>query len=361
MTSKERILAGLHGQPVDHLPFSPFLAYVWEYFPAAVQEAGQLAFHHAIGADPLWRCAPCAARAILPEGIERKAVEEADRVVTHVTTPVGSLRFAYARSENGNTDFLVEHPLKTEEDYKVRLWIEEGTRYESNQEAVREHFAGNGREGLSFGQLVPRCKSAYQDMVEFFVGTEELIYAQIDFPDAVRSLWEQMVANDLNALPYSMESDYDHFLTFEDSSTQNYSPAQYDEFIGSEIGQWCEALTSVGKHYVQHACGHVADLAERMRDHGVFAIESISPPPTGNLTIRDARALIGDSMGIIGGIEPTQFLNLAGEDLRRYTESVIEDAQGGPFLLANSDSCPPGVTVEKFKLVADVARSVRPA
>lgn len=359
MTSKERIVAALHGAPVDHLPFSPFLAYVWESFPRAVQEAGQLAFYHAIGADPLWRGAACAVKAIPPVGIERQVVEEADRVVTCVTTPVGSFRFAYAKSESGNTSFLVEHPLKREEDYKVRMWMEEHTTYERNFEAVEAHLKGAGREGLSLGQLIPRCKSAYQDLVEFFVGTEELVYAQMDFPDTVRSLWEMMVANDLKAVKLSLESAYDHFLTFEDSSTQNYSPTQYDEFIGSEIGQWCKLLAGAGKHYVQHACGHVAALTERMRDHGVFAIESISPPPTGDLTIKDARALVGDTMGMIGGIEPTQFLNLSETELGPYVETVIDDARGGPFLLANSDSCPPGVTVEKFKRVAAVARSHR--
>lgn len=359
MTSKERLIAALGGQPVDRTPFSPFLAYVWEYFPKEIQEAGQLAFHHAVGADPLWRGAPCAVKAIQPEGITRETVEEADRVVAHVTTPVGSFRFAYARSDAGNTSFLIEHPLKTEEDYKVRMWIEERTRYETNHEAIAKHFQGQGSEGLSLGQLIPRCKSAYQDMVEFFTGTEELIYAQMDFPDTVRSLWEVMVQNDLKAVKMSLESEYDYFITWEDSSTQNYSPRQYDEFIGSEIGEWCRLLGTAGKHYIQHACGHVAALTERMRDHGVFAIESISPPPTGNLSIKDARAMVGNTMGIIGGIEPTHFLNLTEAELRPYVESVIEDGQGGPFVLANSDSCPPGVTIEKFKLAADVARTYR--
>ncbi len=356
MTSKERILAALHGQPVDHIPFSPFLAYVWEFFPPAIQSAGQLAFHHMIGADPLWRGAPCAVKAILPEEIERRTFTEGDREVTQVTTPVGAFRFAYVKSTSGNTNFVVEHPLKTEEDYKVRMWIEEHTRYASNLEAVEAHFAGHGREGLSIGQLIPRCKSAYQDLVEFFAGTEALIYAQMDFPDTVRSLWEVMVANDHKAALMSLDSPYDYFITWEDSSTQNYSPSQYDEFIGSEIGEWCRLLAGAGKHYIQHACGHVAALVGRMRDHGVFAIESISPPPTGNLTIRDARSMVGNRMGIIGGVEPTQFLHLSEAQLGPYVESVIAEGKGGGFVLANSDSCPPGVTMEKFKLVADVAK-----
>jgi uroporphyrinogen-III decarboxylase len=359
MNAKERLEAALLGKPVDHIPFSPFLAYVWESFPEKIQSAGQLAFHHMIGSDPLWRGAPCPVKAIQPDGIERKTFEENNRLVTQVTTPVGSFRFAYAKSESGHTDFVVEHPLKTEEDYKVRMWIEEHTRYESNMDAVQAHFDGDGKEGLSIGQLIPRCKSAYQDMVEFFAGTEELIYAQIDFPDTVKSLWEMMVQNDLRAVNMSLESPYAYFLTWEDSSTQNYSPAQYDEFIGSEIGQWCDLLAGAGKRYVQHACGHVEALIERMRDHGTFAIESISPPPTGNLTIKDARTKIGNTMAIIGGIEPTQFLNLSESDLVSYTESVVADANGGGFILANSDSCPPGVTIEKFKLVADIAKTMR--
>jgi hypothetical protein len=54
-------------------------------------------------------------------------------------------------------------------------------------------------------------------------------------------------------------------------------------------------------------------------------------------------------MGIIGGIEPTMFLNLTIEQLEPYVRGVIAEGAGGPFVLANSDSCPPGVTMEKFK------------
>lgn len=359
MTSKERIIAALHGRQVDHTPFSPFLAYVWEYLPPEIREAGPVAFHHAIGADPLWRGAPCPVQAVMPPQMECKTTEDGNRSITLTTTPVGAIRSVHAKSDAGNTSFLVEHPLKSEEDYKVQLWIEEHTAYSYTPALVAEHFAGPGREGLSLGMLIPRRKSAYQHLAEHLAGSEELIYALADYPDTVRSLWRVMVAKNLEAVRLALESEYEYFITWEDSSTQNYSPAQYDEFIGSEIGAWCNLLNRAGKRYIQHACGHVAALAGRMRDHGVFAIESLSPPPTGNLAIRAARGMIGAGMGIIGGIEPTHFLNLAESDLGPYVESVIEEAWGGPFVLANADSCPPGVTVSKFKLVADIARSYK--
>lgn len=356
MTAKERITNALEGRPVDRLPFCPFLAYVWEHYPKAIQERGQLAFHHDTGADPLWRGAPCPVAQETP-GMTVRQYDEGNLLVTEYVTPVGTLRHGNRASAAGNTSFLVEHPLKTEEDFKIQLWIEEHTRYTYDPRAMEQHFAGEGREGLSIGMLMPRAKTAFQTMIEHLVGTEELNYALIDFPETVEALWRTMVENDLAAARIAAESPYDYFITWEDSSTQNYSPAQYDQFISPEIRRICAVLREYNKGYIQHACGHVRDLVTRMKADGVKAVESISPPPTGNISLRDARAAIGAEMGIIGGIEPTQFLALSIEELIPYVEQVIVDGAGGPFVLANSDSCPPGVTPEKFKAVANLVRS----
>jgi hypothetical protein len=357
MTSKERIIAALHGRPADHLPFCPFLAYVWESFPQEIRDRGQLLFHHHIGADPLWRGAPCPVKAIPPVEMECINTECDGKTNSEIITPAGNLHQAWIRSENGNTNFLVEHPLKTKEDYRVQLWIEENTAFVYDLSPVNAHFAGEGREGLSLGMLIPRGKSAFQTLVEHLAGTEELVYALADFPETVEALWRTMVAKDMEAVKLAAQSPYSHFITWEDSSTQNYSPELYDAYIGSEIGGWCRTLSDCGKHYTQHACGHIAALVGRMRDHGVHAVESLSPPPTGNITIRDARNTIGSTMGIIGGIEPTQFLRLSEEQLKTYVESLISEASGGPFVLANSDSCPPGVTISKFELIAEIANN----
>ena len=358
MTSKEQIVAALAGEPVDYTPFSPFLAYVWDHFSDDIANDGQLAFLQRVGADPLWRGAPCPVKPVV-KGIESKRWDDGRWTYHEISPPVGSLREGWLRSDEGNTNFLVEHPLKTEEDYKVQMWIEERKRFELNLEPSRKHFADKGREGLSLGMLIPSSKSAFQKMIEHQCGTEELIYALVDFPDTVESLWRTTVERNLEAVRLAVESDYEYFITWEDSGTQNYSPTQYDKYIGTEIEQWCEILAGAGKKYVQHACGHLRDLVARMKDHGAYAVESVSPPPTGNVTLSDARKSAGETFGIIGGIEPTQFLNLSMEELGLYVEQALEDGSGGPFVLANADSCPPGVTVEKFKLVSDVTKSVK--
>ena len=354
MTSKERIIAALEGEPCDRPPFCPFLAYVWENYPQEIQDAGQPAFLRSVEADPLWRGAPCPVKVRSP-AVERESVASDGSRRMELGTPVGTLRMVWTRSPDGNTSFLTEHPLKTLEDLKIMAWIEEHSVLELNHESVEKHLAGAGREGLSLGQLLPRGKSSFQTLIEHSIGTQEMAYLLADTPEAVEALLEPMVANDLRAAKLSSESGfYGYFITWEDSSTQNYSPTQYRKYIASEIRQWCALLRSNGQKYIQHACGHLKDLLPIIADSGIFAVESLSPPPTGNISLKDARTLLG-SVGIIGGIEPTKLLWTSESDLPAYAEEVLRDGGGGPFVLANSDSCPPGVNPEKFRAISRTA------
>jgi hypothetical protein len=357
MNSRERIEASLLGLPVDRTPFCPFLAYVWESFPEKVREAGQLEFHRRIGADPLWRGAACPVKVIEPAGVSHDSRQEGDWVYRETRTPVGTLRSNARRSPDGNTWFLQEHPLKKQEDYKILLWLEEHYRFEIDLEPVRKHLAGEGAEGLTLFQLLPFGKSAFQQLIEHFCGTEELQYALADFPDTVNALWSVMATNRQRCAELGAQTPCEWFLTWEDSSTQNYSPSQYRTYIGAEVRGWTGALHAAGKRYVQHACGHVRDLVPLMREDGIDAVESLSPLPTGNLTLAEARTLAGP-LPIIGGIEPVHFLQLGEREFDRYVETVLaEGTRGGPFVLANSDSCPPGVTPARFARAAEIARN----
>ena len=359
MTSYQRLRAALLGQPVDRVPFSPFLAYVWEHYPNEIQNRGQRQFLLDMGADPLWRGAACPVKEILPENCTLHRLEAGDVITTTLDTPLGQLRFRHQHSQRGNTSFIVEHPLKTPEDFKIQTWIEQHTRLEYDESPVREHLAGDGSDGLSLGMLLPRCKSAFQSLVEHYVGTEELAYALSDFPQLVQELHAAMVERDLKAARLAARAPYDFWLTWEDSSTQNYSPGQYQTYIASEIRQWCDILKSHGKHYLQHACGHVKDLLPMIVEQGNLGVESLSPPPTGNIELADARARLGETFAIIGGIEPTHLLNLSDGPFDAYVEEVLSRG-GRRFVLANSDSCPPGVTPDKFARICQIARGWRP-
>lgn len=359
MTSRERIIASLHGKTVDHIPFAPFLAYLWESLPLAIQKKGRLSYLKDIGADALWRGTPCPVRE-KTAGVEIRLFTSNGKEWKEIITPVGSLFYGYTKSTEGNTVFLTDHPLKTTDDWKTQLWIEEHIDFLFCFDEINEHFQTDGQEGLSLGLMVPRMKTAFQSLVEIYCGTENLIYAMQDFPELVNEVWQVMFENNIRAATLAANSGrYDYFITWEDSSTTNYSPSLYCNYIDPEIRNYVQILGTRNKYYIHHACGHLRGLLPFVAESGITAVESLSPPPTGDISLVHARQILPGKC-IIGGIEPTVLLRSDIDDLCVYVDQVLNDGCTGPFILANADSCPPGVTMEKLHLISQIANSWKP-
>jgi len=370
MSSRERLLAALRGLPVDRLPWSPFLAYWWDFQPRSVQERGQIPFFRDIGADGLLRGFVTAFTCSDVQGLSQYAgfiepipgvafrrEEKGDLWRNEFITPVGSLVSTAQRSPDGNTRFVVEHPVKCKEDYKILRYIVVRMLIKPNYGAVQREIDEVGEGGLSVPLISPFLKTPFQALVEHYVGTEQLVYHLADFPEEVEETLAVMSAKAMQAVRISVDSPAQAFISWEDSSTTNVSPALFARYIAPEMTRWGEVIHDAGKLFLHHACGHLRALLPIMAKECVDAIESLSPPPTGNVEIWDARKIMGQDMGLIGGIEPVNFLNLELPELRRYVEDLVERMGAHRYILANSDSCPPGVALEKFRMVSEMVRS----
>jgi uroporphyrinogen-III decarboxylase len=247
--------------------------------------------------------------------------------------------------------------VKTREDYKILSWILARMQIEPDYAAVEEEINLVGDDGLSMPLVSPFLKTPFQSLVEHFVGTEQLVYDLADYPEEVEALLNVMSEKAHRAVQIAAESPAEVFISWEDSSTTNVSPKMFKQYIAPEISRWGETLHDAGKMLVHHACGHLKALLPIMAAECVDAIESVSSPPTGNVTMWEAREVLGPEMGLIGGIEPVNFLNLDLDGLRVYVDELLDRLPAHRYILANSDSCPPGVSVEKFRLVSEMVKS----
>ena len=200
-------------------------------------------------------------------------------------------------------------------------------------------------------------------MIEFYVGTEELNYMLADYPDEVENCLAVMHENSRKCADIAVESDAEAFIFWEDSSTLNVSPAQFEKYIMNEINYWGKKAHENGKYLIHHACGSLKGFMPILKDMEIDMIESISPPPTGDIELWDAHKILitskknNPAVGLAGGIEPVMLLTLSEDDLYVYTQNLIEKMKlvnCKRFILANSDSCPVGVDEKKFKLVSDL-------
>ncbi len=354
MTPKARILAALRGQPVDRVPWSPFLAYWWEAQCAARREKGQLHYMESVGADPLLR-GFCAAWQVEFRGLERSVSERDGVRRERLSTPVGALELGYRYSAAGDTWFLVDHPVRELEDLKTLQWIYERARVTPNGEADAM-WRETGERGLLLPLVGVESKTCFQSLVEKWVGTERLAYFVADAPERVEECLLTMRRASERTAELSAASAAEGFIFWEDSSTTNISPNMFTRFAAPEIAAWGAALHAAGKLLVHHACGHLAGLLARMGALPIDAIESISPPPTGNIDIDGAFELLPEHVALVGGIEPVFFQNCTRPELEARVRELLAMARGRRYVLANSDSCPPGVDERKFGLVSEAVR-----
>lgn len=373
MTVRERLLAAIRGQEVDRIPWSPFLAYWWEHQPKDIQDRGQFRFLQEIGADPLLRgfTLPFTSSDIhgldwhpdrcihsIPRCEVRRRVKGGEWQVEYVT-PVGTLTMVSRYSGAGDTRFVVEHPVKQREDYKILSYIIEQMIIEPEYSPIQRAIDEIGEGGLYVPVISPFFKSSFQALVEHFVGTQQLMYDLVDYPEEIEAVLEIMFERAMETVQIAVESPAEAFITWEDSSTTNVSPKLFDRYIAPELSCWGNAVHGAGKVLLHHACGHVHKLLPIMAEEEVDVIESLSPPPTGNVEVWDAQEILSPKVGIIGGIEPTHLLDLDLSALRAYVETLLRRIRPRHYILANSDSCPPGVPVEKFRLITEIVRAMR--
>lgn len=360
MKYAERLKTVLEGGKPDRVPWSPNLAYWWQFQDPEFLKKGEKQVLEDFGCTPLIRCHE---PSVLPSDWEDirmydtdygkcsvETIIEDDVKYMNIKTPVGDLQAKYIHTPNGDTWFLQEHPVKSIDDYKIVDCLFENITLTPNYTRYEELTKQYGDDVLFFVMLAPALtlKSAYQSMLEFWVGMENLIFDVFDYPEVVENTMKKIQQVNLRAAEISAESPAEYFSTWEDSSTTTLSPAQYEEYIMPEIATWCEILHKHGKKYIQHACGLIKNLLPLMAKSGVDGIESITQKPMGDLTMKEAVEILPEHVALIGGIDASIMEQTTCQELCEYAKNLLEEMRGHRFILANSDSCPPNVSHEKF-------------
>lgn len=367
MTNKERIYNAIAGKEVDRTPWSPFTIYWWESQSPEFRDKGELAMFREIGADPLIRGHYPTHRATDPyrdlfvvdtqfRNCEVSEIQKGREKIKTYETRVGTLTCKYRIDPSSNTWFLTEHPLKTCEDYKILQFIMENAVQKPAYEDFEALVKLYGDEVLIVPRLVPGFKTAFQAMFEHWAGTIGMIEMLDEEEDLVVETMAAIQQVNRESVKLCAQSNAEVFISFEDSSTTNYSPAMYKDYVLPELDEWADILHKENKLLIQHACGHIKALLPIMAKSKIDCLESVTPYPTGNVTMEEVAKVLPERISIIGGIDPTMMLSEDWEPLEQYTAGLLETMKGRSFLLANSDSLPPGVKLEHLKRLSKLVQ-----
>ena len=92
-----------------------------------------------------------------------------------------------------------------------------------------------------------------------------------------------------------------------------------------------------------HTCGSIGDRLELMRETGTNGIDTLDPPPLGNVELAEAKKRVGDTLFLKGNIDPVNVM-LLGTPEQVFAEAgrciKVASVDGG-YVLSTACSVPP--------------------
>jgi hypothetical protein len=364
MSPRERLLAAFRRQPCDRVPFAPL---VEGYFQLSLPDGRtrhvadlqyEMSGHMLVRAavlrinTPLWLGA---AATDLAAGVEQRASTIDGDIIHTVETPVGSLtwRLRFA-PESPYIPWVIENRIRTVDDVRTFQYLIERTTFELDTRYFENQTSYVGDRGI-VAILGPT--SPLQQMINFEMGLERVIYMLADHPDEMHEMLDAYHAKQAAMWRLMAEVPADVAFVHDNLSSTTTSRPMYRTYDRRYVNEYADILHAGGKTFLTHWCGKLTGFAKDVGEARQDGISDVTPPPTGDLDIVEARRTWAKRFVLLGGIDPTLFALGTPEKMGAYVADLLErmgpDRRG--FILGSGDAVPYGTPPENLRAASDAA------
>ena len=342
MDARDRILSALRGEPTDAVPWSCYAGLVpvgW-----VERELRNRGMALIVPVTPYKREMPDV------ETITREAWEGGE-LFTYRTlrTPVGEVT-EKRRAESGyGSSWILEHMIRRPEDYQVVEYMVRHTRLVPNYEAVTEVEESLGGDGLA---LAWTTRSPYQQMYIEMMGLERMVLDRADGVPGFVSLHQAL--DEMAERIYRLVAQSPATLLWNPDNLTDLvagGPA-FDPYYVPYYNRVADIAAAAGKIVVSHFDGRLGSLVGAIGRSRLPVVEAFTPPPMGNVSVREAKAAWPDKV-IWANFPGSVFLD-EPEGIRRFTVGLLrESMEGGRFILGITENIPHGVRNQALLALAD--------
>lgn len=371
MTSKERILAAISGEPVDHVPLTAWcfgfpapehlrwqtngrevkywytkrlehlhtLPQPWEleddfkraeaWLSLGIDDVLEVSVPWGRHPEVTWQ------DSLIPPGGAR-GDENYPVMVRQYTTPAGQMRHAVKATGNEGDGWVIQpESVPIIEDYNVPRGVEHPVSSPADVDIIkllfmppdreqRAWFAGRVAKMKAFADEKGLCIQAWtafgMDAAVWFTGVEGGILMSLDTPAAFGRLMDIIFETDYARTELAVTTDGVDIVCQRGwySSTDFWSPALFDEFVYPHLSELTALAHSHGRKFGYVMTTGVETLGPRLADAGVDLLYFVDPIQD-TITLEKAKELFGDRMTVAGG---TNALSLASGDADRIRDEV---------------------------------------
>jgi len=356
MNGKQRLLALLHGDPVDHLAWTTLVdRATLDLMPPELAGNGGLDLYRHLGCDILlldtWGL-PYGLRSprlVWSPGVDVNTETHGDTSVTTWDTSRGSLQAVSKRSHP------VRYPVTTLEEVRLYRWMWENAHYVDydDSETLRLALQAVGDDGIITRYWGP---SSIPHLLETAMGTEAFYLLQNDYPDEMDGLINAIHRCQLEAFRLLASGTVETVILCENTSSYFISPWLYRQYNGPHVADFCRIIRAAGKTALVHMCGHILNLLPDIASTGLQGVHGLTPPPVGNTPYERYLDEVGSDQVVIGVFEPSVFNAGTRDDIWRELDALYTPRiRSSRFILwAAADGLP--VDLWRFKAISDWMR-----
>jgi hypothetical protein len=334
MNVRDRMMRPLRGDVVDKIPW-----FIYEHFLPRGQMERELR-NNGLGILSL--------RPVAYEETPNVRVEQNPsdgHVVKTYHTPLGkvSARLLTGRGSSENRlemdwmdimPWTLEYLIKRAEDYEIVKFIIDDTVFHPYYDAFldAQHFLGE--DGVVVGQL---WRSPFQKLLVEFTGAKRLFIDLFRHPDKVESLYRALYEKTMEQYAIAASSPAEFVGSGDNVDGVLTNPKLFEKYCLPFYNAAGSLLHEKKKIYGTHMDGRLSCLAELISASDLDVIESVSPPPMGDLSLLEARSRWGSKV-IIANFPAT--ICLLGQEAieRKMIEMLRQAAPGRGFMLGITEN-----------------------
>jgi len=354
MNARERILAVLNHETPDKIPFTIYLETKYMvglalYKPWRKLLDKGLGLHGAEVVQPYKVICPNSKMEITHHYGEVTSWSPVDILMamnsTHmvtgtIETPVGKINLKTKWQDLDLSSMIPWFPedgylVKNSEDYETLKYLIENTEYQPFYDDIKNFKMIIGNYGV-IAAFVP--KTPFQSM-RMLMGPKTLAIEFYTNRKEFEDLYKLIYKKELEIYKIAAESPADFIWSPDNVTGQVTTPKFFEKFSLPFYNEVADIIHKHDKAYVVHMDGMLKSLRDLIPKTKIDAIESFTPPPVGDLPLKEAREFWKDK--IIWANFP-ESVSLQGQKaVKEKTLEMLKDsAPGDNFLMGISEGFP---------------------
>jgi len=229
-----------------------------------------------------------------------------------------------------------EYLIKTPDDYAITCRAWEDTLITPRSDLFERAEFMVGDNGMTVGQL---DRTPFQKVQIDYAGLEQFAYDVADRQPALMHLLELMNDLKLREFRAALQTPACHLKLWENLSIETMGPITYRQFLVPLYEKIFAVLEGTGRRLQVHYDGKLRVIADQIRGLPFDGLDSLTPPPEGDLATAEARALWPDKFL---WLHPTlDWYGLPIPQLVARVRQMVRDAGPTRYCLMISEEVPP--------------------